>query len=154
MATTNAEKMVLKLIDFEQVDINNVPLPVKKTKEERASEITINIITTTNFGEPIRVSYLVPPNGNNDSNDEDDDKNNNIWEDNEGRTEYKRKTIPGTAAKKDVDQWRIFLSDWTNFTVTETKLRDLTKFFVESTIVALNAQERKRQTQKDKRNCA
>jgi hypothetical protein len=41
---TESEKIVLKLINFEQVNIKNVPIPLKKTKEERVHEINFKWI--------------------------------------------------------------------------------------------------------------
>jgi hypothetical protein len=64
MASTDFEKLAMKVVKFEVVDISKVPLPAPKTKEERAREISKTIIDLTPIARPIHVSYLPEPTDN------------------------------------------------------------------------------------------
>jgi hypothetical protein len=58
-ASTECEKLVMTLIKFEPVDVSKIPIPLPKTKEERADEISKTIVDLTPVARPIHVSYRI-----------------------------------------------------------------------------------------------
>jgi hypothetical protein len=57
---SDAMKIALKLLTFEQLDISKVELPAKKTKKEKQEcELTVNVINSTKIAmQPVKIVHL------------------------------------------------------------------------------------------------
>jgi hypothetical protein len=93
-ATDDAHKIALKLIQFEFVDIFEVELPLKPTKEERNYMTSVRIVQNTKMSEPEKITYL-----------ERDAQTTTNTDD-----VITVKRVKGTAIKQK-DCWKVFLHD-------------------------------------------
>jgi hypothetical protein len=76
--STPAQVLALHVVDLVEVDVNRIELPEEKSKEERAVEITENILENTVIAEPVQIMYLHGSSsdeaGGESSNTDDDDE--------------------------------------------------------------------------------
>ena len=61
MARSDFEILTMKLVKFEAVDISKLPLPSRKTKEEREQAISKAIVDITPIARPIHIAYRNSP---------------------------------------------------------------------------------------------
>ena len=61
MARSDFEILTMKLVKFEAVDISKLPLPSRKTKEEREQAISKAIVDITPIARPIHITYRNSP---------------------------------------------------------------------------------------------
>jgi hypothetical protein len=107
--TECALKIASKLICFEEVDVSNLKLPVKKTKAEKAREHSINIINNTWLLDPLPV----PSKSQNGVSDESDGN----WEN-------------GTAITLEGNEWRVLMTGGKETKINREELLDEKKFFI------------------------
>jgi len=125
----DSEIMAMQLIHFEKIDSKSLcPVSVeKKTKEEKAAEITCRIVLSTKNAEPVFVTYLPP------SHAEFSDDNSEM-----------SKTSNGTAVKEGANSWHVSLDNNTSMTVTNNDLMDPSKFYVEQRYLSIDGDESKK----------
>jgi hypothetical protein len=138
-ATTDCEKLVVALIQFEPVDVKKIPLRAPKSAEERAKEISEMIVELTKIAQPVHISYLV---------DDDEESTNDtgpldssmdfVW-------------MEGTAIKRKNETWSITLSNGDELSLKSEEMLSSPKVFVKNAFTELNAAERKRTISKKKR---
>jgi len=132
-AKTDSEKIAMRLVYFKKIETNGLhPVRIEKSKEEKAAEITRQIIRSTTLSEPIFVTYL--------SSDSESDNDS-------------LKSATGTACKLDMNKWRVCLKNKVEMIVTDEELMDTNKFFVEQKWQSSDSDEtmRKKQAAKQKR---
>jgi hypothetical protein len=143
---TEATKIATKLIEFQLVDISKVELPEKSTKKERAAEITLNIVETTQVAEPIKITYL--SSSSTGQSTTDDDSRNSEHE----SSELGEQWVDGSAIKlKGVKRWEVVVNNGERFEVDEEKLLDHEQFFVKSAFDTANKLQKNKEAQKAKR---
>jgi hypothetical protein len=100
-ASTPAQVLALDIVDLVEVDVNEIDLPEGQSKEERAVEITENILENTVVAEPIQITHL--------SSSSDDEA---VNESDAG--EYSAEEMKGSATKTELlglpageNKWRV-----------------------------------------------
>jgi hypothetical protein len=100
--STPALVLALDIVDLVEVDVNEIELPEAQSKEERAVEITKNILQNTVIAEPIQITYL--------SSSSDDEAPVNE----SGDGEYRAEEMKGSATKTELsgglpgeNKWRV-----------------------------------------------
>jgi hypothetical protein len=139
-ATTEVEKLVMRLIAFEPVDVSKIPLSAPISEEERAKEITKTIVFLTQISQPIHISYVV-----NDSDSESTDDTGSL---NSSDSSY---SIQGTAIKQTNATWGVTLSNGDVLTLTSDQMLTSPNIFVQNAYLDLDSTERNRTISKKKR---
>jgi hypothetical protein len=141
-AETDYEKLVMKLVAFELVDVYKIPLPASKTKEERAKDISKTIVDLTPIARPINISYLLTAS----STDTDDDSTNNT-----GTGPHDFSWVDGTAIKRKNNTWNITIANGDELTFTSDKMLTSPKIYVKNAYTELDNSQRKRIISKKRR---
>jgi hypothetical protein len=137
-ATTECEKSVLTLINFEVVDVSKIPLPAPKTTEDRAKEISNAIVLVTRLSQPIHVFCLVGDEESRHNAGPPDSSSAAFW-------------IEGTAMKGENATWNIILSNGNDMTMTTKEMLTSPNVFVQNACLELDSTERQRTILKKKR---
>jgi hypothetical protein len=117
-------EIAARLMDFEKVDVTQIQLPKKKTKEEKTKEHTVSLVKNTAVLEPLKVTCLR-------ANDE---------------------KISGLAVKLEHGKWRLMNNGGREMMeIEEVDLLDDSKYFVEHRYQMKTPAEEKREAQKEKR---
>jgi hypothetical protein len=125
---TESEKLAMKYVAFELVDISKVQLSVKLTRSEKERQHTEDIIASTKIAEAIQLTCSIPA-GASDQPTE--------------------KPIPGSATKTSETTWSVFLSNRVHFQVEEKDLLDPKQFFIERRVFqAVSKEQKRKQDQK------
>jgi len=123
----------MHLIHFKKIESASLsPARVHKSKEEKACEITWQIVFSTTNLEPVKVTYL---------SESDYDS-----------TESDSKTS-GLAVKMDV-KWLMCLGNKTYINATDEDLIDETNYFVEGNVMNHDSNENMKKKQSAKQMCA
>ncbi len=118
-AKTDSEKIAMQLIHFRKIEMNSLhPVRIEKSKEEKATEITKQIINSMQISEPVFVTYLL-------SESESDDDS--------------AESATGTAVKLDTNKWHVSLKNKVEMIAMDDELMDLNKYFVERNTQAVIA---------------
>jgi hypothetical protein len=138
-ATTECEKLVVTLIHFEPVDVSKIPLPAKKSTEERGKEISKMIVELTGIAQPIHISYLAV----------DDEESTNDT----GPLDSSMGVcwLEGTAIKRKNATWSLTLVNGDIMTRTSEEMLGSPKIYIQNAYTELDANERKRTISKKKR---
>jgi hypothetical protein len=134
VATDDAHRVAIKMIQFEFVDIFTVLLPKKATKEEREYTASVRIVKNTKMSEPVKITYLESTPG-------------------ETPEVSTIKRVRGTAIKRK-DCWKVFLNDGRELQKCEMDLVNAQSFFVDYAYENLTDEQKRRQKQKEKRERA
>jgi len=142
-AKTEAERIALTLVQFCRVAYNSLPksLP-EKSQEKRGEEITRKIVASTQIAEGVEVvAYL---------NTRDSDNNSAANSSSLGSV---GESVSGIAVKNGSTTWTVILKNEQQISVTNNDLMDPSQFFVRQKCLPddLNANERKKQSAKQKR---
>jgi hypothetical protein len=143
-ATTDCEKLVMKLVAFELVDVDKIPLPDKKSKEKRAKEISETIVDLTPVARPIHISYMVECSS---SSSDDDDDTNSEQSMNTGPFDW----IDGTAIKRKNGTWRVTISNGDELELTSDEMLASPQIQVKNAYREMNSAQRTRTISKKKR---
>jgi hypothetical protein len=137
-ATTDCEKLVMTLIAFEPIDVNKIPLPAPKSKEQRAEEISTTIIDLTRIAQPIHISYLVEPEPRTNNTGPLLDSSMGVW-------------FKGTGIKRKNGSWRLNISNGDEVMLTSKEMLTSSNVYVQKAYTELNESERKRTLSKKNR---
>jgi hypothetical protein len=145
--STPAQVLALHAVDLVEVDVTRIELPEEKSKEERAVEITENILENTVIAEPVQITYLHASSsdeaGGESSNTDDGDFD----------------EMKGSAMKTELsslpsdNKWSVTIRDGgqgKNFVVKESELLG-PNFVIQQTYNNLSAEQRQRMLAKGKR---
>jgi hypothetical protein len=134
-----------------EVDVNEIELPEAQSKEERAVEITENILQNTVIAEPIQITYL--------SSSRDDEAAVNESDDGE----YRAEEMTGSATKTELlgglpgeNKWRVTIRKGGGQANTfEVKENDLlgSQYVIQRTYNNSNREQQQRMLAKEKRKC-
>jgi hypothetical protein len=138
-ATTECEKLVVTLIHFEIIDVSKLPLPAKKSTEERAQEISKTIVELTGIAQPIHISYLL-------ADDEESTNDTGPLDSSMGAC-----WLEGTAIKRKGATWSLTLVNGDTLTHTSKEMLSSPKIYIQNAYTELDANERKRTISKKKR---
>jgi hypothetical protein len=138
-ATTECEKFVVTLIHFEPIDVSKIPLPAKKSTEERGKEISKTIVELTGIAQPIHISYLFDEESTNDTGPLDSSMDDVCY------------WLEGTAIKRKNATWSLTLVNGDIMTRTSEEMLASPKIYIQNAYTELNANERKRTISKKKR---
>ncbi len=144
--STQATKIATKLIEFKLVDISKVELPAKTTKRERAAEITLDIIKTTQVAEPIKVAYLSSSSSTGQSTSDDNSGNSE-----DEASGLGQQWVDGSAIKLSVKKWEVIVRNGEMFEVNEDNLLDNEQYLVESAFETASKLQKNKEAQKAKR---
>jgi hypothetical protein len=123
---TDSEKIAMKLLDFQLVDIKKINLPEPDTKKEKAKKLSENIVTTAHISDAIKVAYL----GGDEKNADDE-----FW-------------VPGNALKMPDNKWQVVLNTGKQILISELELLDSKRWYVKKAFNNLNRLQKKKQDQK------
>jgi hypothetical protein len=139
-ATTECEKLVMTLIKFEPVDVSKIPLPLPKTKEERADEISKTIVDLTPVARPIHISYRIESELEQSTNDTGplDCSYNFCW-------------LEGTAIRRKNGTWNLTLVNGDELSFTSKEMTESPKIYIQNAYTELDSTQRKRTLSKKKR---
>jgi hypothetical protein len=104
---TGSEKIAMKLLEFQLVDITKIVLPEPNTKKEKAKKCSGHIVTTAHISDAIKVAYL--------SGDKDDAEG-KFW-------------VPGNALKMPNNMWQVVLNTGKQLLISEFKLLDSKRWY-------------------------
>jgi hypothetical protein len=135
----------MKLIEFQVVDISNLPLWGQKSKEERAKEISKTIVDLTPVARPIHISYLLST--DDDSNDE---MTNNSIDSLDSSLNSSAVWFEGMAIKRKDVTWSITLSNGNKFTLKSGEMLSSPNVYVKNGFTELDKTARKRAISKKK----
>ena len=125
---TESEKLAMKFVVFELVDISKVGVSIKLTKEEKERQHTEDIIASTKISEAIQLAYCKPA---------------------EGSVAGTEVSIPGSATKTSETTWSVFLSNRVRFEVEEKDLLDNQQFYIQRRVFqAVSKEQKRKQDQK------
>ncbi len=148
-AETDCEKLALKLVTFEVVNVNNIPLPAPKTKEEKAKQISQTIVDLTPVARPIKIAYLVS------TADTDTDANaatgGSVSSLSSCSSSSCSSWLHGTAIKRKNATWSISLSNGDELTLSSDEMLSSTKMRVKNAYTEVDSTQRKRIISKKKR---
>ena len=135
-ATTECEKLVVSLINFEPIDVSKIPLPAPKSTEERGKEISKMIVELTKIARPIRISYLLEESTNGTG---PLDSSMGICR------------LEGTAIKGKNAKWSLTIENGDTMSHTSEEMLSLPSIFIQNAYTELDANERKRTISKKRR---
>jgi hypothetical protein len=125
---TESEKLAMKFVVFELVDISKVSLSIKLTRGEKERQHTEDIIASTKISEAIQLTYCKPA---------------------EGSVAGTEVSIPGSATKTSETTWSVFLSNRVRFEVEEKDLLDNQQFYIQRRVFqAVSKEQKRKQDQK------
>jgi hypothetical protein len=140
VVVTEIHKTAMKLICFELVDITSVTTEKKKTKEEKANEITKAIIKGAKISDPIKVAFL--SDSDESSSDDASRDSTESW-------------TTGHALKTSKEgKWLVVSSAGASQEVEEDDLMDAARFRIEKALSSRTTEQARKQAQKAKRQRA
>jgi hypothetical protein len=145
---TQAQRLALEIVELAVVDVDAIELPAEKTKEQRAIEITNDIVRTSYLADCIKVTYL-----SSDSEESEESES-------ESDTVTELRPLSGRAIKThladdpDDNSWNVTVRDaggnGKTFEVKEKELLGKT-FIIERSYNDLCAEQKKKVLAKNKR---
>jgi hypothetical protein len=147
--STPAQVLALDIVDLVEVDVNEIELPEAQSKEERAVEITENILQNTVIAEPIQITYLSSSSDDEEAVNESDDG------------EYSAEEMKGSATKTELsgglpgeNKWRVTIRKGGGQANTfEVKENDLlgSQYVIQRTYNNSSREQQQRMLAKEKR---
>jgi hypothetical protein len=153
-AETDFEKLAMKMVTFELVNVNNIPLPAPKTKEEREKQISRTIVDLTPVARPIKISYLVSTADTPDTNANDElptATGGSVSSLSSCSSSFCSSWLHGTAIKRKNATWTISISNGDELTLTSDEMLTSTKMRVKNAYTEVDSTQRKRIISKKKR---
>jgi hypothetical protein len=141
-----AQHLALEIVDLVVVDVDAIELPAEKSREQKALEITIDIVKTSFVADCIKVTYL--------SNSEESEESESGEPTPEMKMQEGRAIKTSLADDPDQNSWNVTVrgenGGGTTFTVTERVLLG-GSFIVERAYNDMTAEQKKKVLAKNKR---